>query len=199
MLVRRSELSCRDSIHLDSCVTGAKAVSASVNSISAAGGNSGGFERTNRSRAGDAAIPWIIGFHSVAGESGASIATLRGPVRRSRYGASELRHVSAACCRSAGVIVTCISFSASAKVSGDTGGPEPTPVPNVGGAPGAVGVDCEPVGACLRQAAATTNTPSGARIRNWRRVFMAWEPTPGLLPDQAGRELEGTTRQGLWG
>ena len=44
-------------------------------------------------------------------------------------------------------MVTCISFSASANVEGVTAGPEPAPVPNVGGAPGGaeptVGVDCD--------------------------------------------------------
>ena len=88
-------------------------------------------------------IPGSIGFQRVAGESVAAIATLRGPVRRSKYWASEVRQVSAACCRSAAVIVTCISFSASAKVSGVTGGPAPAPVPNVGGAPAVVDVDDE--------------------------------------------------------
>ena len=82
------------------------------------------------------AMPGSIGFQSVAGASVSAIATFRGPVRRSRYGASDRRHESAACCRSAGVIVTCISFSASANVAGVTAGPEPAPVPNVGGAPG---------------------------------------------------------------
>ena len=70
-------------------------------------------------------MPGSIGFQSVAGASVAAIATLRGPVRRSRYGAIDVRHESAACCRSAGVIVTCISFSASANVAGVTAGPEP--------------------------------------------------------------------------
>ena len=116
----------------------------------------------------------------MAGESVAAIANLRGPVRRSRYGASDCRHESAACCRSAGVIVTCISRSASANVAGVTSGPDPVPVPNVGGAPGVTGV-CEFVGGVLRQAAAATSTPSGARIRNWRRVFIMISLTKRLV------------------
>ena len=54
--------------------------------------------------------------------------------------------VEAAMSRSAGVIVTCASFSASANVADDTGGPDTGPVPNVGGAPAVVDgvVDCVP-------------------------------------------------------
>jgi hypothetical protein len=70
-------------------------------------------------------------------------------------------------------MVTCINFSASAKVAGETAGPLPAPVPKVGGAPGVVGVDCEPDdNYLLRQAAAATSTASGACTRNWRRVFI---------------------------
>src|SRR5262245_32382355 len=113
MLVSRSDVSLFDSIHLDSCVTGANAMASSDDGS----GEPSGFERTNRSRADPyAGTPGIIGSHSVAGASVATIATFLGPVRRSRYGAIALRHDSTACCRSAGVIVTCISFSASAKV-----------------------------------------------------------------------------------
>lgn len=126
------------------------------------------FDRTNLSADDDditpvAVTPGMIGFHSVAGASMSVIATLRGPVRRSRYGANSARHESAACCRSASVIVTCISFSASANVAVLTGGPAPAPVPHVGGAPAVVGVDCElDVGDSLRQAVAATSKPSGA-------------------------------------
>src|SRR2546428_5608264 len=169
MFVSRSDESFRDSIHCDSCVTGAKAIAASDEG----NGAPSGFDRTNRSRDVDAATLGSIGFQSVAGASVAAIATLRGPVRRSMYCASDVRHVSAACCRSAVVIVTCISFSASAKVAGVTTGPAPAPVPNVGGAPGGTGVDWE-INDCdlLRQAAAATSMASGARTRNWRRVFI---------------------------
>jgi hypothetical protein len=162
-------VSCRDSIHRDSRVTGANAIASSDEGS----GASSAFDRTKRSRAGEAGMPGSIGFQSVAGASAAAMATFRGPVRRSRYGAIDCRHEPAACCRSAGVIVTCMSFSASANVAGVTSGPEPAPVPNVGGAPGVAGADCDPGdGASTRQAAAVTRKPSGARMRNWRRVFM---------------------------
>src|SRR5262249_54298277 len=132
------------------------------------------FDLTNRSRETGCTTPGRIGFQIVAGVSVVAIATFRGPVRRSRYGASEVRHDAAACSRSAAVIVTCISFSASANVAGVTSGPDPAPVPNVGGAPGVAGVDCEAgAGDSPLQAAAAMRNPSGARIRNWRRVFMA--------------------------
>src|SRR5882724_9167724 len=131
------------------------------------------FVRTNLSADDGNTSPGSMGLQSVAGASVASIATFRGPVRRSKYGASDSRHEPAACWRSAGDIVTCISFSASAKVADVTTGPEPGPVPNVGGAPAVDGVDCELVdGVSLRQAVAATSTPSGARSRNCRRVFI---------------------------
>jgi hypothetical protein len=84
------------------------------------------------------------GVHTVAGATSASSDTLRGPVRRSRSGASDRCQLAAAISRSAGRSVTCTSFSASANVDGDTGGPVTGPVPNVGGAPG---VDGAPAGA----------------------------------------------------
>src|SRR5215813_9720801 len=131
------------------------------------------FDRTNRSGADSVVTPGSAGFQSVAGASVSAIATLRGPVRRSRYCASDWRHEPAACCRSAGVIVTCISLSASANVCAVTSGPEPAPVPKVGGAPAVVGVDEVSVGVAeLRHALAATNAPRGALIRNWRRVFI---------------------------
>src|ERR1700749_3294426 len=105
MFVSRSEVSCRDSIHLDSLVTGEKAMSSSDDGS----GTPSSFERMNLSGTDDNAIPGSIGFQSVAGASAASIATLRGPVRRSRYGAIDSRQESAACWRSAGVIVTCVN------------------------------------------------------------------------------------------
>ncbi len=52
---------------------------------------------------------------------------------------SIARQLAAAISRSAGLIVTCASFSASANVAGETGGPDTGAVPNVGGAPGVVG------------------------------------------------------------
>src|SRR5262245_15793359 len=129
MFVSRSEVIWRDWIHLDNWVTGAKAIASSDEG----NGAPSDFERANRSRKGSTVIPGNIGFQSVAGTSVSASATFLGPVRRSRYWASDVRHESAACCRSAGVIVTCVSFSASAKVAGVTIGPAPGPVPKVGG------------------------------------------------------------------
>ena len=70
-------------------------------------------------------------------------------------------------------MVICTSFSASANVSAVTGGPEPGPVPKVGGAPAVVdaggldaGADCGAVGAASLHAAVATRNPSGALIRN---------------------------------
>src|SRR5256885_1531762 len=77
-------------------------------------------------------------------------------------------------------MVTCMSFSASANVAGLTAGPEPIPVAKVGGAPGVDGGVVDWAAGCgspPRHAAAATSTPSGARIRNCRRVFMDRELT----------------------
>src|SRR6185436_11423574 len=131
MFVRRSEVSAFCSIQRDSLLTGEKAMSASLVGrppVSRA-------LRTNLSRGGPAASPAIAGFHRVAGAVLGSIATFLGPARRSRNGAIERRQLAAACSRSAGLIVTCASFSASSKVDAETGGPETGPVPKVGGAP----------------------------------------------------------------
>ena len=169
MLVSRSEVSCFDSIHRDSSVTGAKAIASSDE-----GSGLSAIVRMNRSRDGPAVRPGSTGFHSIAGASVGAMSTFRGPVRRSRYGASDRGHASAASCRSSCVIATCINFSASAKVAGETAGPETGPVPNVGGAPAVAGVDCDAAGgAPSRHATAVVRNPSGALIKNWRRVFMA--------------------------
>src|SRR5438552_5502273 len=72
---------------------------------------------------------------------------VRGPVRRSYREARFTRQDSAASARSAGVKFTCTSFSASAKVAGDTSGPTAGPVPKAGGAPGG---SC--VGSCATSA-----------------------------------------------
>ena len=119
--------------------------------------------RTNRSRVGGVCPRDSIGVHRVAGDTSGSSATFRGPVRRSSIGAIVLRQVAAAIVRSAGVIVTCANFSASAKVFVVTSGPAGGSVPNVGGAP-AVGV----AGVCVcdwdlpLQAVAAPINPSGA-------------------------------------
>ena len=77
-------------------------------------------------------------------------------------------------------MVICTSFSASAKVAADTGGPVTGPVPKAGGAPGVGGVDMVVVdagtgedGAWPRHSAVAVSMPMGAVIRNCRRLFMA--------------------------
>src|SRR5215467_10951086 len=92
--------------------------------------------RTKASRAGAGCVSMRDGIHTVAGGTSGSSATFRGPVRRSRSGARVRCQLEAACSRSEGRIVIWASFSASANVAGDTGGPVIGPVPNVGGAPG---------------------------------------------------------------
>jgi hypothetical protein len=119
-------------------------------------------------------VPLSIGFHRVAGATSGARATLCGPTRRSSSGAIDRCQLAAAISRSAPVIVTCASFSASANVDGDTGGPDTGPVPKVGGAPGVAG-DAGPGVVCgsLRHATAAAIAPNGAAIRNRRRVFIA--------------------------
>jgi hypothetical protein len=74
-------------------------------------------------------------------------------------------------------MVTCASFSASANVDADTGGPVTGPVPKVGGAPGAADeVAGAADGGSLRHATAAARAPSGAAIRNCLRVFMFGPP-----------------------
>jgi hypothetical protein len=60
-------------------------------------------------------------------------------------------------------------------VDDETGGPDTGPAPNVGGAPGVVGDGEEPGTVCVsfRHATADARAPSGAVIRNCRRVFTA--------------------------
>src|SRR5579872_35834 len=162
MPVNLSDVSCRAWIQRDKSETGAKAMSSSETGKARTGPG----ERTKRSRVTGCTIPGSIGFQSSAGVSVGAIVILRGPVRRSRYGAIDSRQDAAACWRSAGVIVTCTSFSASANVAGVTSGPTPAAFPNVGGAPGGdagADVDCEPGdGASTLQAADVTRKPRGA-------------------------------------
>jgi hypothetical protein len=165
---------CLPSIQRESCETGANAMSASLAGSDVALARL----RTNASRVGAGCVSMRDGIHTVAGATSGSSATFRGPVRRSRSGARVRCQLEAACSRSEGRIVICTSFSASANVAGDTGGPVIGPVPNVGGAPGveagAAGAGACPEldGACALQAAAPASTPSGAVSRNCRRVFM---------------------------
>ena len=72
----------------------------------------------------------------VAGATVVSIASFRGPVRRSYTAAIVLRQLPAATARSVAFISNCTNFSASAKVVVDTSGPTAGPAPNAGGAPG---------------------------------------------------------------
>ena len=152
-----------------------------------------GVARRQRRRAGAAAHERVArrrrrvsmrdGVQIVAGASSGSRATLRGPVRRSSSGASDRCQLDAASSRSRRRIVTCTSFSASANVAADTGGPVTGPVPNVGGAPGVdgsdagagVGADAEG-GWVLHAAVAAATIPKGAVIRNCLRVFMMRAP-----------------------
>ena len=117
-----------------------------------------------------------VGFQLVAGRTWASSATLRGPTRRSRSGAIERRQLVAARLRSASVIDTCASFSASANVAEVTGGPDVGPVPKVGGAPGVVAGGAEagvwPIDGCPLHAAETPSKPTGAAIKNCLRLFI---------------------------
>src|SRR5262245_30250816 len=183
MFVRRSDVIFFCSIHRDNCDTVAYAMSASL----PGSGSAPTLLRTNVSRDGPTGWPLRFGFHRVAGATSASSATLRGPTRRSSCGAIDRGQVAAAISRSAALIVTCISFSASAKVAGDTGGPAAGALANVGGAPGVVGgVPGGGVGGVatvvlcgsLRQAIAAPSAPIGAVIRNCLRVFIGVSASP---------------------
>ena len=180
----RSELSFFASSQRDSDVSGAKAMSSSR----AGSGGVAPRERTKRSLlrgelarvAGGAAA---AGFHTVAGTSPSPSASLRGPTRRSTIAAIDCRQFDAACARSFGDIVTCTSFSASAKVAADTCGPVDGEVPNAGGAVASVAAprSCAAVPPALsaplapaRRATATPASPSAVPDRNCRRdVLMA--------------------------
>src|SRR5581483_10573447 len=137
MFVSRVDDSFRDSIHRESFVTGANAMSASF----AGSGPGSVLLRTKRSRVGPAGVGPRFGFHCVAGATVGSSAILRGPVRRSSSAAIDVRQLDAAMRRSASAICTCTSFSASPNVTGDTSGPTGGAVLNAGGAPGVDGVD----------------------------------------------------------
>src|SRR5690348_2837300 len=83
-----------------------------------------------------------MGFQREAGAKPGSSATFRGPLRRSYKGAMVLDQVLAAIARSPSVIRTCISFSASAKVAGETAGPADGPSPNAEGIPAGASPPC---------------------------------------------------------
>ena len=88
---------------------------------------------------------------------------------------SAWRKLAAAIARSSSRISICTSFSASAKVCCVTTGPVCGAVPNAVGAPGVDGVIGLPGWAVCaswpRHASAAASRPSGARMRNCRRVF----------------------------
>ncbi len=98
------------------------------------------------------------------------------------------RQLCDAISRSGSVMETWASFSASAKVVGDTSGPASGADANVGGAPGVLGDGAAcPDGdgasrVVPRQPAAAAIAPSGAVIRNFRRVFI------GILAVASGAE-----------
>src|SRR5436190_24326823 len=114
---------------------GAKAMSASLDGS----GTSEDADLTKRSVVATAGYLVVSGVQRVAGASVSSSARLRGPVRRSSRAASDVRQLRDAISRCAGVMVTCISFSASANVAGVTSGPTGGAVLNAGGAPGVSG------------------------------------------------------------
>jgi|SRR5690348_4086943 hypothetical protein len=78
-----------------------------------------------------------------------------------------LRQLPAAVWRSAGLSSNCTSFSASAKVDVETGGPASGDVPKAGGAPGVVGADSDCVG--WRQATEEVISAAETPLRNCRR------------------------------
>src|SRR5262249_42127855 len=79
-----------------------------------------------------------------------------------------LRQLPAACSRSAGLRSNWTSFSTSAKVAGETGGPTSGAVPKAGGAPAG---GAEAWEAVLRHAAETAARAAETRLRKWRREF----------------------------
>src|SRR5579864_2808060 len=158
MFVSRVAVSCRFSIHRDSCATVAKAMSSSF-----AGRELGAaLLLTKRSCRTTDVTPGIIGFHVVAGASPSCNCSLRGPVRRSYTAASVLRQLDAASDRSASLIGNCTSFSASANVVVETSGPNAGPAPKAGGAPAGKVLR---FWACRRDAAAVPNMPSDVMVK----------------------------------
>jgi hypothetical protein len=120
------------SIQRDSRVTAANAISVSLDG---SGPGSPGV-RTKR----PCPVPeWSSarsGIQRDAGATSASRATFRGPVRRSYSAAIDARQLFAAISRCSRLSSTWTSFSASAKVEGETSGPASGAAPKVGGAPG---------------------------------------------------------------
>jgi hypothetical protein len=80
-----------------------------------------------------------------------------------------LRQLPAAISRSAPLSSNCTSFSASAKVEGETGGPASGAVPKAGGAPG--GTVSEADAGLRRHAVSSAVNAAEAPPRNRRREF----------------------------
>ena len=134
-------------------------------------GPAGSALRTKRSCFGPAGVPGIIGSQSEAGATEASMTTFFGPVRRSIVPAIARLQLPAACPRSAAVISMRTSFSASATVAAETGGPTGGAVPKAGGVP-AAGVAAGAGDACPAApfaTAAAPRTPAAVCARNSRR------------------------------
>src|ERR1700690_271982 len=80
----------------------------------------------------------------------------------------ELRQLPAAKASSLALNSTCMSFSASAKVVGDTSGPTAGAVPKAGGAPGGSSEGCW---LCPYDATAAPKSARGAWVKNCLRDF----------------------------
>src|SRR5947209_19215124 len=89
--------------------------------------------------------------------------------------------------RSASVNCTCMSFSASAKVEGETSGPTSGPVPKAGGSPGG---RLLAVWAWLRRVAAAPRSPNDVVFRNRLRDLDV-KPPSGIRRGQRGRVMAG--------
>ena len=135
---------------------------------------------TKRSRAGPTCARPSAGNQVVAGASPSSSATLRGPVRRSSSAAIEVGQLATAISRCASVMLTCASFSASAKVAVVSFGPAGGAVLNAPGEPGGGVVEAGFCPVCANALPATTapSRPSGAWVRKSRRVFMVLPDAP---------------------
>src|ERR1700688_1831677 len=90
-----------------------------------------------------------------------------------------IRQLRAARSRSARVKLTCTSFSASAKVEGDTSGPAGGAVPNAGGAPGGMSAA---ICALLRNPAAAPSKASEECVKNCLRDFDIFPPKRIIAP-----------------
>ena len=106
------------------------------------------------------------GSQRVAGASVGSSPIFRGPVRRSRSAAMDVRQLFAIIWRCASVICTWSNFSASENVAAETSGPTGGAVLNAGGAPGVGAVDVVPPApdfcSSARQAATAPSSATGA-------------------------------------